>query len=129
MLLEHFNDEFGAGTVRGIVKFLSAPVCPEVRFILTAEEGALMMIEPPIQARIVGIFKIHYRVFVPVKLNVQKELAGMMSEPMIDKFAVFIDCIGIEIAENGRGSKTIEAIIMKIYLHHPHIFLDLCSFI
>jgi hypothetical protein len=124
MLLKHLGDKLGAGSICGVVEFLSTFVGPELSFILAAEECALVMIEPPIQARITGILKVDDRVFVSIELNVPKKMAGAMGQSLIYKFAVFVDCVLIEVAENGRGRQTIEAIVVKVYLHLPHTVLD-----
>jgi hypothetical protein len=128
MLLQHFDDEFSAGLIRGIVEFPPAPVCPEMGFIFGAEERALVMIKPPAQARITGIFKIHDGILIAVKLDIQKKLAGAMRQALIDKLRVFVDCAQIEVAENGCGCQTIEAIIVKVNLHLSHRVLDLKFF-
>ena len=126
MLPEHVVDEFGAGPVGRIVKFLSAPVGFEVNLILTAQEGALVVIKPPVQARIAGILEIHDSVFIAVKLHIQKKLPGAMGKPLVFKLTILSGGSQI-IAENSCGSQTIEAVVMKVYLHYPHTVLDCFS--
>ena len=92
MLLEHLHDEFGAGTVGRIVEFPAAPVGPEMSFVLPAEECALVMVEPPGQARIAGIFEIHDGIFIPVELHVQEKLASAVGQSLVLKFAIPADC-------------------------------------
>jgi len=121
MLLDHLHDELGARAICRIMEFPAAPIGAEVGFVLPAEECTLVMIEPPGQARIAGIFKIDNSVLVPIKLDIKEQLAGTMGEALIFKFTIPVDCIQIEVAEYSCGSQSIEAIVMKIYLHHPHI--------
>jgi hypothetical protein len=107
------------------MKFPAAPVRSEVGFIRAAQKRALVMIEPPREARIAGILEVDNGIFVAVKLHVQKELARAMRKTLVLKPGGFADCIQVKAAENSCGGKAIEAIVMKIDLHYPHTVLDL----
>jgi hypothetical protein len=102
MLPQHSRNELGAGSVRRIVEFFSTLVSPEMKLILFAQKSALMMIKPPGQPRVGGIFKINDGVLVSVKLHIKKEFAGAMSQSLVDELAIIADCSRIEAAKDSR---------------------------
>ena len=73
-LRDHLGYELGAGTVRGIMKFLAAGVGAKMSLIFQAEKRALVVIEPPREALVAGVFEIDDGVLCPVKFNVEKKL-------------------------------------------------------
>jgi hypothetical protein len=128
MFLEHFHNKISARAIGWIVEFPAAPIRPEMCFVLPAEKRALMMVKPPGQPWVARILEIDDGIFVPIKPHIQEQLARAMGKTLVLKFTILMDCIQIEIAENSCGSEAIEAIIVKIYLHHPHRFQDTVSF-
>ena len=124
VLPEHFADELRARPVCRIVKFFC--FCPPGNGLRPpAQEGALVMIKPPGQARIAGVLEIDDGVLVSIELHVQKQLAGAMGQPLVLELTIIVDRSQIKIAENGGGRESIETIIMKINFHYPHMISDL----
>jgi hypothetical protein len=86
------------------VELSAAFVGFEVRFVFFAEKGALMMIKPPGQTRIAGIFEVNDGIFIPVEPNIEKQLAGTMCESLVHEFAIFADGVSIKVAEDSGRS-------------------------
>jgi len=92
-VLRQMRDEFRARFVAGVVKFVSARVPPEMRFILSGQKRALMMIEPPGQFVRGAVFEIHNDVFI----RTEKILADLLSGLVRQTF-VFDDRAGIKMS-------------------------------
>jgi hypothetical protein len=90
--------------------------------ILGVEEGALVVVEPPRQARVARVFEVDDRVLITVKPHIQKQLARTVGQSFVLEFTIAADRVEIEVAENSGGSQAVKAIVVKIYLHHPHMF-------
>jgi hypothetical protein len=123
VLPKHIDDELRARTVSGIVKLLPAVIGAKVEFVLAAQERALVMIEPPREARIARVLEIQDGIFVAIELDIKEQLPGTMCQPLILELGVRADCIEIEVGEYGCGRQTIEAVVVKEYLH-PHKALN-----
>ena len=82
-----------------VVELASARVAPEILRILLAEEGALMMIEPPGEARVVGIFEIHDGVFVAVEQLRSEYLLGPVRHACIAELRIRVNRARDETAE------------------------------
>jgi hypothetical protein len=67
MLSCHVSNEFGAGTIGWVMELFATGVGSEVGFVFFIEKCALMVIEPPGQARIAGVFEIDDGIFIAVK--------------------------------------------------------------
>ena len=70
--------------------------------ILGAEERALVMVKPPRQARITGVFEIDNCVLIPVKPDVKEELASPVCEALIGELRFGLDDAAIKTAEHRR---------------------------
>ena len=79
-LARHIGDKHGAGAIRRIVKLLAAVVVTEMLGVFRAQECALMMIEPPGQARIGRVLEIDDRVDVAIEQAVLKKLRRFVSQ-------------------------------------------------
>jgi hypothetical protein len=90
-----------------------------MEFVFAAQERALVMIEPPREAPIAGVLEIYNSVFVAIELDIKEQLPGTMCQPLILELGVPPDCIATEVGEYRRGRQTIEAVVVKEYLH-PH---------
>ncbi len=64
----HGRDVHGAGAETGVVHLAAAGVVPKVLRVLRRQECALMMIEPPGQARVGGVLEIHDGVHIAVEI-------------------------------------------------------------
>src|SRR5213592_4060207 len=98
------------------MKLPAALVPAKMRFILRVQERALVMIEPPGETRIAGVFEIHDGILIPVELHVDEKLPGAVSEPLVDQFRILPDRRTVEVAEHGRGRKSVKAVIVVINL-------------
>ena len=75
---------------------------PEVFGIIGAEEGTLVMIEPPGQILVRGIFEINDGIHIPVKKRVFKQLIGPMSQTGVLKIRARIEFALQEASDKGR---------------------------
>jgi hypothetical protein len=75
-------DKKRAGLESRVVQLFSAAIVAEVLRVFRCQERALVMIEPPRQARIAGVFKIDDRVFVAVKQAGLKKLEALWAIPV-----------------------------------------------
>src|SRR5436305_13878574 len=98
------------------MKFLAAHIPAKMRFILRVQERALVMIEPPGKTMITGVFEIHDCILIPVELHVDEKLSSAVSESFVYEFRTLPDRRTIEVAEHGRGSKSVKAVIVVINL-------------
>src|SRR4030095_16138786 len=122
MSADHLGYELGAGTVRGIVKFLAAGIGTKVGFIFHAEEAALVVIEPPGEARVAGVFEVHDGILSPVKFNIEKKLTRPMRQPFVDEIHVRADGLAVKMTEHCRRGQTVKAVIVVINLHSHRLF-------
>ena len=91
----------------------------EMLGILRREECALMMIEPPGQARIGGVFEIDDGVFIAIEHAGLENLAGPMRQAGEHKFRIRMEFRFDKAAEKRRRSRAVEAMIV-IEDSHPH---------
>jgi len=80
--------------------------------VLRAQECALVMIEPPGEARVGGIFKIDDGIFIAIKERVVKKLLGFVSQAGVDELRVTREILFIESAEERSGRGSVEAVIV-----------------
>jgi hypothetical protein len=118
-LARHPRDESRARGRVGIVKFLFARIAPVLLGVLGAEKGALMMIEPPGQARIRRVLEIHDGVDVAVEHPVFEDLICLVSQAREEEFRIRVESLLEKAAEVGRRSSAIEAVVV-IQDSHPH---------
>src|SRR5206468_10285815 len=85
--------------------------------VLPVEEGALMMVEPPCQAGIAGIFEVYDGVFISVELDVDEELSCAMSQTFILDIRVRPDSVTEKIGEHRGGSQAIKTVVVIVNLH------------
>ena len=137
MMLAHFTRSSRSGAVkshlsRAIVADIAgagldswdrtssaASVVPEVLGVLGRQEGALMMIEPPGQARIVGVLEIDDGVLVAVEQAVFEELRRLVGHAGVWNSASGWNVPADEAAEEGRRGRAVETMVV-IEDSHPH---------
>ena len=91
--------------------------------ILGGQERALVMIEPPGQPGIAGIFEVHNGVLIAVEELRLEHLRRLVHHARIGKFRVGVEHAFHEAAEEGRRSRAVEAVIV-IEDAEPHELAD-----
>src|ERR1019366_2641638 len=115
-------DERGAGLVRRVVELAAAVVLAVVLGVFRREEGALMVVEPPRQARIARVFEIHDGVHIAIPKAVLKQLGCLVGHPRIDIFRFRVKGALHEAGEICGGSSAVETMVV-IKNAYPH---ELC---
>ena len=87
-----------AGTEIGIVELRIAQLLLEVRGIFGGKKCALMMIEPPGNARRRRILEIHDGVFVAGEVIFVEERTGTMHQPLVFEFGVLANALAVKTA-------------------------------
>src|ERR1051325_8136825 len=80
--------------------------------VLGSEERALMVIEPPRQTRIAGVFEIHDGILVAIKQTVLKELGGLMGHAGVVEFGIGMERAADKAAEKCRRRGAVETMIV-----------------
>src|ERR1700690_1572231 len=113
------GQEFRAGFESWIVEFLARAVLLEIGGIFRREKRALMMIEPPGQARRTRVLEIHDGVLVPVEYTILKRLRSLMRHSRIAEFGLRIDSLAVKPRENRGRRGPVEALIVEedFYVH------------
>ena len=106
------RDERGAGFVARIVELPAAGVPAEMLRIFRVQEGALMMIEPPGQARIARVFEIDDGVFVAIEQARIEHLRRLVGHPGIAEFRIRVNRARDEAAEEGGRGRPVKAVIV-----------------
>src|SRR5690348_16928329 len=83
VLLADVGDELGAGAVAGVVELLGVVLLAEVLGVAGAEEGALVVIEPPRDAGIGAVFEVHDGVIVAGELVGLEKIRGLVRQPAV----------------------------------------------
>ncbi len=63
--------------------FLAARIAAEVLGVLGGQERALVVVEPPVEMRIGGVFEVHDGVHIAVEHTGFKELRGLVGKARI----------------------------------------------
>jgi len=116
-LAGHVRDERGAGFIARVVKLASARVAAELFGIRAAEEGALVMIEPPGEARVIGVFEIYDGVFVAIEQIRREDLRGPVGHACIAEFRIRVNRPRDETAEEGSRRCPVETMVV---VEHPY---------
>ncbi len=111
-LAGHRGDEGGAGFVARVVELAPAGIAAEMFGIGGAEEGALMVIEPPRQARIARILEIDDGVFVAIEQFGRERLGCRVSHSRVPELGVRMYRSGNEAAEEGSRGCPIKAMVV-----------------
>src|SRR4051794_17889744 len=80
--------------------------------VFGGKKSALVMIEPPGELFIIGIFEIHYGIFVAVEEAVLEDLGGAMGHAGVLKLGIRMNSAADEAAEEGGRSRPIKAVIV-----------------
>ena len=117
----HCADEHGARFERGIVHLAAAAVLPEVLRVFRCQERALVMIEPPGEVGITGIFEIYNGVFVAIEKLVLEKLRSFMRHAGVHELRAGMKNAFHEAAEESRRRRAVEAMIVikDAYAHGP----------
>ena len=94
-------------------------VVAEMFAVLGRQKGALVMIEPPGEARVGGIFKVDNGVDVAVEHARLKQLRSFVRQAGEEKLGAGIELFFHETAEEGRGGRAVETMIV-IENSYPH---------
>src|SRR5260370_1180831 len=121
-----FEDSYFDGDVNAIVDFKYSPD-PRLTWwfdhhqsaILRTEEGALVMIEPPRQAGIGGVFEVHDGVDIAVEVTVLEKLRCLVSETCEVELRSGRKFLFMKTAEERCRSRPVEAVVM-VQDSHPH---------
>jgi hypothetical protein len=119
----HGSDVFGAGAEGRIEELASAGIVPEMLGVLGGKKGALVMIEPPGEARVRRILEIDNRVDVAVEHARFEQLRGFVRQAGIAEIGVRVKLFLYKTAEEGRRSGAVEAMIV-IENPHPHVYVE-----
>src|ERR1700733_9567095 len=107
------RQEFCAGFVRRIVKFLTGMIGAKIRCVRRRQERALMMIEPPRQPRRARILEINNRVLVAVENIVLEWLRRPVRHPRITKLHLRIDSLAIKSRKNRRRRRAVKTLVVE----------------
>ena len=77
------------------------------------EERALVVVEPPGQPRIAGVFEIDDSVFVAVKEALFPGMFGLVGHPAEVEFGLGVEMLPVKAVKKRRGSSAIETTIME----------------
>ena len=103
----------------GIVHFLVAALVSEVLGVFGRQERALVMIEPPGQARVGGVLEIDDGVLVAVEHASLKQPLRFVRQAGEGEFRAGMEPAFDEAAEEGRGGGAVEAVVV-IEDAYPH---------
>ena len=76
-----------------------------------------MVVKPPGQIWIAGVFEVNDGILIAVKLHIQKQLPCPVSQPFVVEIRILVDTVAIKIAEHGGGSQAVKAVVMKKYFY------------
>ena len=108
----HACDERGAGFVARVVELPAAGIAAEMLGILGGEEGALVMVEPPGEARIAGIFEVYDGVFIAIEQAGIEHLGCLVGHSRVAELSIGVDRPGNEAAEIGSGRCAVKAMVV-----------------
>ena len=106
------SDEFRAGLVARIMKFVTACVASKMRFILRREKSALVMIEPPRQLVGGRVLEVDNNIVAGPEKIFTDVLAGLVGQALVFDFRSRIDVSFVKAREHGRRRDAVETIVV-----------------
>src|SRR5437763_9510795 len=94
------RDELGAGLARGVPEFFPRSVGAEVRLVFGAEEGGLVVVEPPREALARAVLEVNDGVLVAVEHRVVEERARRVQERRVGHRGVPVNAREVEARED-----------------------------
>ena len=113
------RNEVGARSKFRIVQLLARGIVLVMFGVFPAQERALMMIEPPGQARVGGVLEVHDGVFIAIEQRVLEYLGGFVRHARIGKLCIRMDPVLHKTAEVGRRRSSVETVIV-VQDSHQH---------
>ena len=115
-LLGHRSQELGAALEVGIVELGVGLLLLEVGRVGGGKESALVVVEPPGDARRRGVLEVHDRVLVAIELGLVEQAAGAMHQTAEDELGVVANALAIKARKQRRARRPVETLIVK---KHP----------
>ncbi len=115
-LLGHRRQELGAALEVGIVELGVRLLLLEMRGVAGSEEGALVVVEPPGNARRGGVLEVDDGVLVAIELGFVEQAAGAMHQPAEDELGVVANALAIKARKQRRARCPVETLIVE---EHP----------
>ena len=115
------SDQLGAGSEFRVVKHVVGAAGAEMLGVGRSKERALMMIEPPGDARRTRVFEIHNHIFVSVEETVCPGLFGAMSHAGEVEFGSRVEAFTVEAVEESGGSHAVKAMVVEAQSYASHV--------
>ena len=80
--------------------------------ILRRQESALVMVEPPCQAGVGGVFEVHDGVLIPVEHGRLKQLRGLVRQTGKIELGIGMEFLLDKAAEEGRRRRAVETMVV-----------------
>ena len=111
-LAGHRADKRGARLVAGVVELAPTGIAAKVLRVFRREKRALVVVEPPGEARIARIFEIHNGVLIAVEQRRIEGLGRPVRHPRVAKLRVRVHRTRDKTAEEGSRSRPIETMVV-----------------